>query len=90
MLIKIIKLFASLTPLEPRLIKKLLPPLTSLIQTTPAMSLLYECIYTVITGGFLEAAGDAGHALAATCTNKLRKFLEDPDQNCKYFILSLN
>ncbi|KAI7902277.1 adaptin N terminal region-domain-containing protein [Cokeromyces recurvatus] len=84
MLIKIIKLFASLTPLEPRLIKKLLPPLTSLIQTTPAMSLLYECIYTVITGGFLEAAGDAGHALAVTCTNKLRKFLEDPDQNLKY------
>ncbi|KAI8876341.1 hypothetical protein K501DRAFT_288949, partial [Backusella circina FSU 941] len=84
MLIKIIKLFASLTPLEPRLIKKLLPPLTSLIQTTPAMSLLYECIYTVITGGFLEAAGDSGHALAATCTNKLRKFLEDPDQNLKY------
>ncbi|KAI8380160.1 adaptin N terminal region-domain-containing protein [Blakeslea trispora] len=84
MLIKIIKLFASLTPLEPRLIKKLLPPLTSLIQTTPAMSLLYECIYTVITGGFLEAAGDAGNALAATCTNKLRRFLEDPDQNLKY------
>lgn len=76
-----------MTPLEPRLIKKLLPPLTSLIQTTPAMSLLYECIYTVITGGFLEAAGEAGNALAATCTNKLRKFLEDPDQNCK-FILS--
>lgn len=47
------------------------------------MSLLYECIYTVITGGFLEAAGDSGNALAATCTNKLRKFLEDPDQNCK-------
>jgi AP-3 complex subunit delta-1 len=47
------------------------------------MSLLYECIYTVITGGFLEAAGESGHALAATCTNKLRKFLEDPDQNCK-------
>lgn len=79
-----------MTPLEPRLIKKLLPPLASLIQTTPAMSLLYECIYTVITGGFLEAAGDSGNALAATCTNKLRKFLEDPDQNCKcifiYFI----
>ncbi|KAI8086739.1 adaptin N terminal region-domain-containing protein, partial [Halteromyces radiatus] len=83
MLIKIIKLFASLTPLEPRLIKKLLPPLTSLIQTTPAMSLLYECIYTVITGGFLEAAGESSHALASTCAKKLRTFLEDPDQNCK-------
>ncbi|KAI9272741.1 adaptin N terminal region-domain-containing protein [Phascolomyces articulosus] len=84
MLIKIIKMFASLTPLEPRLVKKLLPPLTSLIQTTPAMSLLYECIHTVITGGFLEAAGDSSHALAATCVNKLRRFLEDPDQNLKY------
>ncbi|CAO3623045.1 unnamed protein product [Cunninghamella echinulata] len=84
MLIKVIKLFASLTPLEPRLIKKLLPPLTSLIQTTPAMSLLYECIYTVITGGFLEAAGESSHALAATCAKKLRTFLEDPDQNLKY------
>ncbi|KAL0091343.1 adaptin N terminal region-domain-containing protein [Phycomyces blakesleeanus] len=84
MLIKIIKLFASLTPLEPRLIKKLLHPLTSLIQTTPATSLLYECIYTVISGGFLEAAGESSHALAATCTNKLRRFLEDPDQNLKY------
>jgi hypothetical protein len=48
------------------------------------MSLLYECIYTVITGGFLEAAGESGNALAATCTNKLRKFLEDPDQNCEF------
>ncbi|KAG0187198.1 AP-3 complex subunit delta-1 [Apophysomyces sp. BC1034] len=84
MLIKVIKLFASLTPLEPRLIKKLLPPLTSLIQTTPAKSLLYECIYTVITGGFLEAAGDSSGALAATCADKLRTFLEDPDQNLKY------
>ncbi|KAI7881383.1 hypothetical protein K492DRAFT_161622 [Lichtheimia hyalospora FSU 10163] len=84
MLIKIIKMFASLTPLEPRLIKKLLPPLISLIQTTPAMSLLYECIHTVITGGFLEAAGDSGNTLAATCVNRLRQFLEDPDQNLKY------
>jgi AP-3 complex subunit delta-1 len=72
-----------LTPLEPRLVKKLLPPITSLIQTTPAMSLLYECIYTVIIGGFFEHAGEAGNALAATCANKLRTFLEDTDQNRK-------
>lgn len=84
MLIKIIKLFGALTPLEPRLVKKLLPPITSLIQTSPAMSLLYECIYTVIIGGFFEHAGEAGNALAATCANKLRTFLEDTDQNLKY------
>ncbi|OZJ03164.1 hypothetical protein BZG36_04066 [Bifiguratus adelaidae] len=84
MLIKIVKLFAALTPLEPRLAKKLLPPLTTLIQTTPAMSLLYECVYTVIAGGFLEMSGDQGPALAAMCANKLRIFLEDSDQNLKY------
>lgn len=47
-LIKIIKLFGALTPLEPRLGKKLIEPLTNLIHSTSAMSLLYECINTVI------------------------------------------
>jgi hypothetical protein len=47
MLIKIIKLFGALTPLEPRLGKKLIEPLTNLIHSTSAMSLLYECINTV-------------------------------------------
>lgn len=42
MLIKIIKLFGALTPLEPRLGKKLIEPLTNLIHSTSAMSLLYE------------------------------------------------
>ncbi|CAF4493843.1 unnamed protein product, partial [Rotaria magnacalcarata] len=46
-LIKIIKLFGALTPLEPRLGKKLIEPLTNLIHSTSAMSLLYECINTV-------------------------------------------
>ncbi|KAF6018643.1 AP3D1 [Bugula neritina] len=50
MLIKIIKLFGALTPLEPRLGKKLIEPLTNLIHSTSAMSLLYECINTVIAG----------------------------------------
>lgn len=50
MRIKIIKLFAALCPLEPRLAKKLVEPLTDLIHSTPAMSLLYECISTVLVG----------------------------------------
>nr|CAD2130958.1 unnamed protein product [Meloidogyne enterolobii] len=48
MLIKIIKLFGSLVPFEPKLGRRLLEPLTSLINSTSAMSLLYECINTVI------------------------------------------
>lgn len=60
--------------MEPRLIKKLLPPLTNLIRTTPAMSLLYECINGVIQGGILEGADGAreGEEIAALCVNKLR------------------
>ncbi|KAF9180025.1 AP-3 complex subunit delta [Haplosporangium sp. Z 767] len=92
MLIKIIKLFAALTPYEPRLTKKLLPPITTLIQTTPAMSLLYECIHTVISGGMLATTGsgsnvESANTLAQTCVTKLRTFLEDPDQNLKYISL---
>lgn len=85
MLIKIIKLFGALTPHEPRLVKKLLPPITTIIQTTPAMSLLYECIHTVIIGGMLTGPG--GDELAATCVEKLATFLDDEDQNLKYIAL---
>ncbi|GAA6027914.1 hypothetical protein JCM8097_001779 [Rhodosporidiobolus ruineniae] len=85
MLIKIIKLFAVLTPEEPRLVKKLLPPLTDLIETTPAMSLLYECIQTSIVGGMLN--GPEGEVLATTCVEKLGGFLQDVDQNLRYIAL---
>ena len=76
--------FASLTPLEPRLIKKLLPPLTNLIRSTPAMSLLYECINGVIQGGILEGrdATGEGEEIAALCVSKLRGMvLVDGDPN---------
>lgn len=78
MRIKIIKLFAALTPLEPRLAKKLIEPLTTLIHQTPAMSLLYECIMTVI-------ASVPDHLPSIQlCVTKLRIFVEDQDQNLKY------
>ncbi|XP_077981677.1 AP-3 complex subunit delta-1-like isoform X2 [Glandiceps talaboti] len=77
-LIKIIKLFGALTPLEPRLGKKLIEPLTNLIHSTSAMSLLYECINTVI-------AGMPNHSASIQlCVQKLRILIEDSDQNLKY------
>ena len=70
--------FGVLTPLEPRLGKKLVEPLTNLIHSTTAMSLLYECICTVITG-------IPGHSASMQlCVSKLRLFVEDADQNLKY------
>lgn len=90
MAIKIIKLFATLTPLEPRLVKKLLPPLTSIIKTTPAMSLLYECINGIIQGGILDGAEGTieGEEIAKLCTGKLRSMLVvEDDPNLKYVAL---
>uniref|UniRef100_A0A3B4Z7L1 AP-3 complex subunit delta-1 n=1 Tax=Stegastes partitus TaxID=144197 RepID=A0A3B4Z7L1_9TELE len=64
-LIKIIKLFGALTPLEPRLGKKLIEPLTNLIHSTSAMSLLYECVNTVIAGQYWFSVGSA--SLSSLC-----------------------
>ena len=92
-LIKIIKLFGALTPIEPRLGKKLLEPLTNLIHSTSAMSLLYECIQTVIQVllSITKPTGENGmdsqpeHASAIQlCVQKLRVLIEDSDQNLKY------
>lgn len=90
MAIKIIKLFSTLTPLEPRLVKKLLPPLTSIIKTTPAMSLLYECVNGIIQGGILEASEGTteGDEVARLCVNKLRAMLVvEGDPNLRYVAL---
>ncbi|KAJ7292982.1 adaptin N terminal region-domain-containing protein [Mycena rebaudengoi] len=85
MLIKIIKLFGTLSPYEPRLVKKLQPPITELISTTPAISLLYECVHTCIIGGMLQ--GSSGDSLARMCVSKLAAFIQDADQNLKYIAL---
>ena len=85
MLIKIIKLFGALTPLEPRLGKKLIEPLTNLIHSTSAMSLLYECINTVIAVLISISTGMPNHTAAVQlCVQKLRILIEDSDQNLKY------
>ncbi|KAJ1657502.1 AP-3 complex subunit delta [Dispira simplex] len=98
MLIKIVKLFASLTPLEPRLTKKLVGPITSLIVKTPAMSVLYECIHTAIVGGLIDVPtpptvdypegtlpdSEGVPQLAILCSEKLRLFVQDTDHNLKY------
>lgn len=84
-LIKIIKLFGALTPLEPRLGKKLIEPLTNLIHSTSAMSLLYECINTVIAVLISVSTGIPNHdASIQLCVQKLRILIEDSDQNLKY------
>lgn len=75
-LIKVVKLLGSLVPLEPRLAKKLVEPLTDIITTTPAKSLLYECVNTLLSGKV------ASKAVIRLCLEKLKTFIENADQNC--------
>jgi AP-3 complex subunit delta len=89
MLIKVVKLMASLVPEEPRLARKLLDPLATIIQNTPAKSLLYECISTVTTALLYTKKGDGSQprnvaAVVRLCNDHLRRFIEDTDQNLRY------
>jgi AP-3 complex subunit delta-1 len=81
-LIKMVKLFASLCPLEPRLVKKLLPQLKKMIETSRAISVVYECVYCIITGGMIGVTED--EEIIQLCVAKLQAFLEQRDQNLKY------
>uniref|UniRef100_A0A674C1V2 AP-3 complex subunit delta-1 n=1 Tax=Salmo trutta TaxID=8032 RepID=A0A674C1V2_SALTR len=71
-LIKIIKLFGALTPLEPRLGKKLIEPLTNLIHSTSAMSLLYECVNTVIAVLISLSSGMPNHSASIQVSFSLK------------------
>ncbi|XP_055383247.1 AP-3 complex subunit delta isoform X2 [Condylostylus longicornis] len=85
MLIKIIKLFGSLTEIEPALGRKLTHPLIEIISSTTAMSLLYECINTVIAVLISISSGMPNNcASIQLCVQKLRILIEDSDQNLKY------
>ena len=89
MLIKIVKLFASLVPEEPRLARKLLDPLATIIRNTTAKSLQYECIYTITTAlphSKREDGSDYKNAPAiiSLCSDYLKEFIEDSDPNLKF------
>eukprot|EP01035_Chromulina_nebulosa_P016833 gene16833-22318_t len=89
MLIKVVKLMGSLVSEEPRLARKLLDPLVTIIQNTGAKSLQYECIHTIteaLPHTKREDGSDAKSvpAVVALCSDYLKKFIEDPDQNLKY------
>lgn len=82
LLIKVVKLFGVLAPLEPRLARKLAPPLSSLMKSTKAKSLLYECCSTVSLALLDEAP------LVALAADHLGQFIMDVDQNLKYLGLA--
>lgn len=77
-LIKVVKFLRQLVPHEPRLSRKLVEPLKHLINTTPAKSLQFECLYTVAS-----AMAASQPELASLAAEKLRGFVESVDPNLK-------
>lgn len=81
MVIRLLKLFSSLSLIEPRLKNKLLPEIMELMQSTKALSLAYECINAILNGNMLTLEDiKTGKAI----TEKLLTFFESNDQNLKY------
>ena len=78
MTMKLLKIFGALTPLEPRLTKKLVEPLKNIMSSTMAKSLLFECITTVCSGM------TSNEELVEMTLEHLKDFVLDSDPNLKY------
>ncbi|KAL8042464.1 hypothetical protein ABFX02_09G052500 [Erythranthe guttata] len=77
-LIKVIKIFAKLAPLEPRLGKRVVEPICDHMARTGAKSLAFECVRMIVTS---LSEYDSAVKLAVA---KLREFLLEDDPNLKY------
>uniref|UniRef100_A0ACD5VLL1 Uncharacterized protein n=1 Tax=Avena sativa TaxID=4498 RepID=A0ACD5VLL1_AVESA len=78
-LIKVLKIFARLAPLESRLAARIADPVCQLLARSSAMSLTFECVRTVLTA---LPAHDAAVSLAI---GKVKEFLAaSDDPNLRY------
>ncbi|KAI6674221.1 hypothetical protein NL676_002127 [Syzygium grande] len=77
-LIKVLKIFAKLAPLEPRLAMKVVEPICEHMRRTGAKSLMFECVRTVV-GSLSEYESAVKLAVA-----KIRELLLEDDPNLKY------
>lgn len=89
MLIKVVKLLGSLVPEEPRLARKLLEPLSGMVKSTHAKSLLYEAVFAItLCLPYVKKADGTQPAnipeVVELCVETLRSFVSDSDQNLKY------
>jgi len=77
-LIKVLKIFAKLAPLEPRLAKRVVEPICEHMRRTGAKSLMFECVRTIVSS---LSEYESAVRLAVV---KIRELLVDDDPNLKY------
>ncbi|MCD7451770.1 hypothetical protein HAX54_013418 [Datura stramonium] len=78
LLIKVLKIFVKLAPLEPRLGKRLVEPICDHLKRTGAKSLAFECVRTIVSS-FSEY-----ESAVRLAVGKIKEFLNDDDPNLKY------
>ena len=84
LIIRILKLFQSLSKIEPRMKKKILPTIIELMLRTLASSLIYECINCAVNGQMLSPESYKDQETARLCINQLMNFFKTRDSNLKF------
>ncbi|ODV78438.1 Adaptor protein complex AP-3 delta subunit [Suhomyces tanzawaensis NRRL Y-17324] len=84
LIIRILKLFQSLSKVEPRIKKKIIPIILDLMTKTKASSLIYECINCISNGSMLDPGSSKDKDTAKFCISKLMEFFKTNDSNLKF------
>ncbi|AMD21351.1 HER072Cp [Eremothecium sinecaudum] len=80
-IIRLLKLFTNLSQVETKLRIKLLPNVLELMDSTSAISVVYESINCIIRGNMLEPDD---YDTAVACLDKLHDFCSSTDPNLRY------
>ncbi|RLV94157.1 AP-3 complex subunit delta [Spathaspora sp. JA1] len=83
LIIRILKLFQTLSRVEPRMKRKILPTIMELMNKTQASSLIYECINCIVNGQMLTDSYK-DQEIAQMCIDKLMVFFKTNDSNLKF------
>lgn len=81
--VRLITILRMLCAVEPRLPRKLINPFTTILETTSSITVLFECVRTIIDVPILNPT------LLSYATQRMQAFLEHKDTNLRFLCLTL-
>lgn len=81
--LRLITILRMLSTIEPRLPKKLIGPFTTILETTTSITVLFECVRTIIDIPITNPI------LLTYATQRMQAFLEHQDTNLRFLCLTL-
>lgn len=81
--VRLITILRMLCSVEPRLPKKLVQPFTTILETTSSITVLFECVRTIIDIPITNPI------LLTYATQRMQAFLEHKDANLRFLCLTL-